>query len=242
MRDESDFKGFLVKAQNCIDGLERQRDRLKERVAHLESENTLLLNRIAGLENRTVSETDIEAMGYMKLPVDRNRVPIRPGDAVFLCDGSAVSVRCVSDENEFTFRDDDGNMSWESDADTCTHESPHHYPLDADGVECHAGDTVWDLAGGAECEVTGAQEYGECIRLISKERRCEIAMPARCFSHKRPDSWEMLEDDAEKLRKDIALNLGDWSPSDFKSDGDSIQDRVLGIVRRARALAEVDAE
>ena len=53
-----------------------------------------------------------------------------------------------------------------------------------------------------------------------------------------PDSWERLEGDAEALRNDIAWNLGDFSPSDFEDDGDSVQNRVVALVRRAKALAE----
>lgn len=52
------------------------------------------------------------------------------------------------------------------------------------------------------------------------------------------DSWEKLEEDAEKLRCDIAWNLGDYSESDFANETDSVQSRVLDLVRRAKRLAE----
>ena len=55
---------------------------------------------------------------------------------------------------------------------------------------------------------------------------------------KRPDSWERLEEDAEGIRRDIAMYLGDYSQSDFEEPGDSVQSRVVDLVRRARALAE----
>lgn len=58
---------------------------------------------------------------------------------------------------------------------------------------------------------------------------------------KRSDSWEKLEEDAESIRRSIAHHLGDYSPSDFKQSGDSIQDGVLDLVRRAKALAEMGA-
>ena len=54
------------------------------------------------------------------------------------------------------------------------------------------------------------------------------------------DSTEQLEEDAESIRQTIARNFGDFSPSDFKQSGDSLQDRVSDIVRRAKALAGVE--
>lgn len=60
------------------------------------------------------------------------------------------------------------------------------------------------------------------------------------LTHTEPDSWERLEEDAESIRQTIARNFGDFSPSDFKQSGDSLQDRVSDIVRRAKALAGVE--
>ena len=47
--------------------------------------------------------------------------------------------------------------------------------------------------------------------------------------------------EAESIRKSIAWHLGDYSPSCFTRSGDSIQDRVLALSRRARALAGAEA-
>lgn len=52
------------------------------------------------------------------------------------------------------------------------------------------------------------------------------------------DSWTRLEDDARELIAVIADKLGDY---DFDDSGmDSVQTRVMGLVRRARALAELE--
>lgn len=53
-----------------------------------------------------------------------------------------------------------------------------------------------------------------------------------------PDSWECIEEDAEGIRQDIAMHLGDYSQSAFEEPGDSVQSRVVDLVRRCKALAE----
>ena len=62
------------------------------------------------------------------------------------------------------------------------------------------------------------------------------------LTHERPvaDTWERLEEDANDLVYDIGFHLGDYSPSDFNETGDSVQDRVRDIVRRAKKLAGVE--
>lgn len=80
-------------------------------------------------------------------------------------------------------------------------------------------------------------EPEECVWVGRGER---VRRPAH-LTHERPvsDTWERLEEDARELKDDIGFHLGDYSPSDFKKLGDSIQDRVMALVRRAKALAGV---
>ena len=72
--------------------------------------------------------------------------------------------------------------------------------------------------------VSGPTNWSECRSLS--------------LTHERPDSWERIEEDAEGIRQDIAMYLGDYSQSDFEEPGDSVQSRVIDLVRRAKALAE----
>lgn len=52
------------------------------------------------------------------------------------------------------------------------------------------------------------------------------------------DSWARLEDDARELVAVIADKLGDY---DFGDSGrDSVQTRVMGLVRRAKALYDLE--
>lgn len=109
--------------------------------------------------------------------------------------------------------------------------------LDADGVEIKVGDTVWWVDDPDESyEVTGINKYGEVMFEFHVEG--STGVKGEYLTHARPDSWERLEEDAVDIVAKIALHLGDWSPSDFNEKGDSVQDRILCLVRRAKALAE----
>lgn len=110
--------------------------------------------------------------------------------------------------------------------------------LDADGVEIEVGDTVWTLDG-LEGVVTKVDDGAAYIAYESDYAQRE---EADNLTHVQPDSWERLEEDAESIRQIIACNFGDFSPSDFKQSGDSLQDRVSDLVRRAKALAGVEVE
>ena len=113
--------------------------------------------------------------------------------------------------------------------------------LDADGVEIKVGDSMYVANDGdGPYIVSDIDENIDRIELFWHENRNEkLFIAANRLTHTRPDSWERLEEDAEGIRQIIACNFGDFSPSDFKQSGDSLQDRVSGLVRRAKALAGV---
>lgn len=116
--------------------------------------------------------------------------------------------------------------------------------LDADDVEIKVGDTVWHEDGTMlRVDGFGGIEDGETIVNVHVIRGAVpwIAVRSLSLTHTRRDSWEKLEEDAESIRQDIAYNLGDLSPSNFKQSGDSLQDRVIDLIRRAKALAEKEA-
>lgn len=116
--------------------------------------------------------------------------------------------------------------------------------LDADGVEIKVGDAVWHEDGTMlRVDGFGGIEDGETIVNVYVIRGATpwIAVRSLSLTHTRPDSWERLEEDAESIRQTIARNFGDFSPSDFKQSGDSLQDRVSDLIRRAKKLAEKEA-
>lgn len=119
--------------------------------------------------------------------------------------------------------------------------------LDADGVEIKVGDTVYELETGEEYKVervfSGATDpdFPDHTIRCNKVADCIThVFKADQLTHTRRDSWERLEEDAESIRQTIACNFGDFSPSDFKQSGDSLQDRVIDLIRRAKALADVE--
>lgn len=120
---------------------------------------------------------------------------------------------------------------------------PEPKVLDADGVEIHVGDTVWHEDGTMlRVDGFGGIEDGETIVNVHIIRGATPWRAVRSLSltHTGPDSWEKLEEDAESIRQIIGCNFGDFSPSDFKQSGDSLQDRVIDLIRRAKALTGVE--
>ncbi len=115
----------------------------------------------------------------------------------------------------------------------------------ADGEPLHERETVWEVDTGdgyvVERIYSGTTEPDFPGHTVACRRPDDIVThmfkPSQ-LTHERPDSWERLEEDAKSLCHDIAMYLGDYSPSDFEKSGDSVQDRVIETVRRCRALAE----
>ncbi len=115
----------------------------------------------------------------------------------------------------------------------------------ADGEPLREGETVWEVETGdgyvVERIYSGTTEPDFPGHTVACRRPDDIVThmfkPSQ-LTHERPDSWERIEEDAKSLCHDIAMYLGDYSPSDFEKSGDSVQDRVIETVRRCRALAE----
>lgn len=58
-------------------------------------ERDRLRARVSDLENVTMSGQDIEAMGYARLPVGKDGLPIRPGETLYGEDGKAWRIDAV---------------------------------------------------------------------------------------------------------------------------------------------------
>ena len=104
--------------------------------------------------------------------------------------------------------------------------------LDADGAEIRVKETVFDKNTGEELIVTGFEDG----RVWCEHRMTDAdALPVRgmwspgLLTHERPDSWERLEEDADRT-----ASLFDAFDSDASAD-------IRDLVRRARALAGRDA-
>lgn len=113
--------------------------------------------------------------------------------------------------------------------------------LDADGVEVHLGDTVYE-SNGQSGIVIAVHPSTRCVDL--RQDGCvACAMDAKRLTHTRPDSWERLERDADKgpcgyfgfKGEDCSI-----CPA-FNRDKPCVSAVCTDIVRRAKALAEKEA-
>ena len=118
--------------------------------------------------------------------------------------------------------------------------------LDADGVEIHVGDTVWHHSGFAHGVVTSidAGSLMGTVRYVNGG--VEFRDAAKDLTHTRPDSWERLEEDAEKL---ACSYLGRSEGTCFGCPLENCKDfaacskeQAKDIVRRAKALAGVEVD
>lgn len=91
--------------------------------------------------------------------------------------------------------------------------------LDADGVEIKLGDTVWH-EDGSEQLVEEMNRYG--VRCFDGDKR--RTFDPKYLTHTRPDSWELLEENAADL---------DDMPCDFNAKD---------LIRRAKALAGIEVD
>ena len=124
-----------------------------------------------------------------------------------------------------------------------THRAP---VLAADGKPLREGETVWYVPTpneAKECKVEELpeREKGEravCLRALDGT---VISCPTRYVTHERPDSWERLEEDAEKDRCSyFGVRYQDCGNCKQIATDCSIE-KARNLVRRAKALAERDA-
>ena len=185
--------------------------------------------------------------GRVKRPapkvLDADGVEIRRGDTVW---GLQSSRACVVDG----FVTDGSHGEYTVDAhyvigleqaylmpSYLTHRAP--VPA-ADGGPLREGETVWSVDSGTRYTVEKITDGIIPIKCRS-EMGSTVSLHPSQLTHERPvsDSWERMEEDAETLRQTIASELGDY---DFDDTGkDSIQTRLIDLVRRAKKLAERDA-
>lgn len=109
--------------------------------------------------------------------------------------------------------------------------------LDADGVEIKVGDTVWH-EDGSEQLVEELNRYG--ARCFDGDKR--RTFNPKYLTHTRPDSWELLEEDASK---DACMYFGTkyFNCGECPADGANCFGRMKSdLIRRAKALAGVEVD
>lgn len=167
--------------------------------------------------------------------LDADGVLIKVGDTVWHEDGSELHVigfGGVQDgETMLVVEYAAGPTKWgEVRCLSVTHTRPAPKVLDADGVEIHVGDTVWDDDG---VEMTVMSLVGELpghVTTHSKHPPATYSINPKRLAHTRPDSWERLEEDARELARDNQL----------PHDVDQMERDAVDLIRRAKKLAGVE--
>lgn len=174
---------------------------------------------------------------YVHKPVlDADGEPIREGDTVYVLGfGEPLTVKGFADDGRvlMSFH---GENSLGYKPSKLTHERP---VLDADGVLCREGDEVWEVRSHRHRKIIGTHyrdyETGEPLILCDDDD--EIPIPATCVTHTNPeppDSWERLDEDAEKNPFDYCKDVGHRLDTCENAEWYKARD----LVRRAKKLAE----
>ncbi|MBM6784558.1 hypothetical protein H6A08_09365 [Enorma massiliensis] len=181
--------------------------------------------------------------------LDADGVEIRVGDVLYSIEtGDSVTVDSIEPGNPW-FATTDGTLQH------CAKLTHRRSVLDADGVPIHVGDTVYangDARGDGTAwrvlRIEPAISYPLCCeREDGKPGGARVLKP-EWVTHERPDSWERLEEDADKFPCeyfgiDNGASCGQCpaylkeSPNGGRAIGCRFEQK-RDLVRRAKALAE----
>lgn len=186
-----------------------------------------------------------------KWPRYESGAPVQFGDAGLDVYGKRRMVKGVKfTQGGFVFISDDKGRTWWAndrgpleDIEIDPDKSVKRPAVPAsDGEPLEVGQTVWSVNDGREYKVVIVDQPVQfdttSIKVDDGRTVGGVWVRPDNLTHERPDRWERLEEDARSVARDIAWNLGNWSPSDFENVGDDVQARVVDLVRRARALAD----
>lgn len=169
--------------------------------------------------------------------LDADGVEIKVGDTVYsIRTGAKCKVEGIEGDGVIK-TDDEYGIKWRI---INSHDVTHKQPVrDMDGVLIEVGDKVWgigDINPATVVEVDGDAVHVQYFDGFIFEHK------AAQLSHERPDSWERLEEDAEKGNCEY-LGRSQSSCDGCYLNGKSACDEYVRIdlVRRAKALAEKEA-
>lgn len=227
-----------------LESAEKKAERRKQHIGYLE---TALHDKNALLEQRggTIARLTAECSELRKqAPSERERQILamwprfEDGDYVWFGDiaklptHGAISVEAI----EFTAGKVCVKDAEDGDWDTSMYamrplKRPAPEVLDADGVPTKVGDTVYGIGRSQHVfEVIDPHhidpEVGDAfsVRCYDRDEAEECHCRPELLTHTRPDSWELLEEDAAEL---------DDMPCDFNAKD---------LIRRAKALAGVEVD
>ena len=127
---------------------------------------------------------------------------------------------------------------WKGNAEGFQPDAYMRLPLDADGVPIRIDDVVYGNPGIAWTVVgLRTSKLGWKVEMDNMPFLCE----PDDLTHKKPDSWEKLEEDASVGAQDYCTN---WLGIDIRKTLTSDDDRAFAkdIIRRAKKLAGIEEE
>lgn len=162
--------------------------------------------------------------------LDADGVEIRVGERVWLYNSPEESyvVERIVDERSVKLI----GFTYDTAAEYVTHRAP---VIAADGRPLREGETVYVIGYDEPLTVGGFAADGRV--LMGFHSGGSLGYRPDRLTHDRPDSWERLEDDADKNPFDYCKAVGHRLDTCENSEAY----KARGLVRRARALAERDA-
>lgn len=184
---------------------------------------------------------------FLPRPLFEDGTPVKVGDEFALHkpnEGKEVISYCVRDDGSFSI----SGFLYDQDQRVMKPKQPE--ALDADGVPIKFGDELYFTDGFIiKLKCVGFSNDG-LVKITgweSSEGWVPILAEANELTHKKPDSWEQLEEDAEKSSMDYWGCEDDFpcpecGYSSYKTGKTCWVNKDLDIIRRAKALAGVDDE
>lgn len=213
-----------------LDGAERKAERRRKHIERIEEACHELRRRNRSLGDRLMPDG-------MEWPRYESGEQVRPEDHVQTREGPS-KLRQVCICREGFYLGTDKCAVWYRNGERVKRPEPK-VPA-ADGEPLEVGQTVWHVDTGVEYTVRGVTSGGAHL---SKGDRPGGYCRAEYLTHERPDTWERIEEDAEKIPC-VYFGNGGGECSTCPVEGTALctNEKARDLVRRCRALSEKGAE
>ena len=173
--------------------------------------------------------------------LDADGAEIHEGDTVWGTNGHGPFevTRIVYADRLRVIADDEENGHLNAYPEMLTHRAP---VLAADGRPLREGETVWIIEDGGPYKVTGIDPIVKEIRIKDESMELGVWVAACGLTHTKPepsDSWERIEEDAEKDPCGYFGFDGEEPCGKCPASGKNCEQTMAqDLVRRAKKLAE----
>lgn len=183
---------------------------------------------------------------FLPRPLFEDGTPVKVGE-MFVLHGEAneeITDFCVCDDGSFSIN----HFCYDQDQRVMKPKQPE--ALDADGVPIKAGDKIYLVgADGTPLKCVGFHPDGDIIFMDWEETGTIAYENPTVFTHKKPDSWEQLEEDKKKCiqeywgcQDDGEKLCCECEHSLLKTGSSCATNKYKDLFRRAKALAGVKDE